>query len=64
MLSSSYIFANDLVILANTEACLQNQINIIMSGLKECGLNINHGKCATESNYTPYKKCGYAHLNP
>ena len=40
-------FADDLVIFGKDEACLQNQINIIMSGLKECGLNINHGKCAT-----------------
>ena len=40
-------FADDLVIFGKDEACLQNQINIIMSGLKDCGLNINHGKCAT-----------------
>ena len=38
-------FADDLVIFGKDEACLQNQIHIIMSGLKECGLNINHGKC-------------------
>ena len=49
-------FADDLVIFGKDEACLQNQINIIMNGLKECGLNINHDKCATinliiHSNY-------------
>ena len=40
-------FDDDLVIFGKDEACLQNQINIIMSGLKECGLNINLVKCAT-----------------
>ena len=40
-------FADELVIIGKYEACFQNQINIIMSGLKECGLNINLGKCAT-----------------
>ena len=39
-------FADDLVIFGK-EAWLQNQINIIMSGLIECGLNINLGKCPT-----------------
>ena len=41
-------FADDLVYLI--KACLQNQINRIMSGLKECGLNIIHGKCDTINN--------------
>ena len=36
-----------LVIFGKAEACLQNQINIIMSEFKECGLNNNYGKCAT-----------------
>ena len=40
-------FAADLIIFGKDEACLQNQINIIKSGLKECGQNIDHGKCAT-----------------
>ena len=37
-------FAADLIIFGKDEACLQNQITIIKSGLKECGLNIDHGK--------------------
>ena len=58
-------FADDLVLFGNDEACLQNQINIIMSGLKECGLNINHGKCTTINLIIhTIKKCGYVHLNP
>ena len=33
-------FVDDLVIFGKNEACFQNQINIILSWLKECGLNI------------------------
>ena len=35
-----------------------------MSGLKECGLNINHGKSATMNLIIHPTKCGYVHLNP
>ena len=36
-----------------------------MSGLKECGLNINHSKYATMNLIIhSTKKCGYVHLNP
>ena len=49
-------FADDLVIFGKDEACLQTQINIIMSGLKECGLNINLRKCATMNLIINLKK--------
>ena len=58
-------FADDLVIFGKDEACLQNQINIIMSGLKECGLIINLGKYTTMNLIiNPTKKMWISHLNP
>ena len=57
-------FADDLVLFGKDEASIQNKINIIMSGLKECGLNINHGKSATMNLIIHPTKCGYVHLNP
>ena len=57
-------FADDLVIFGKDEACLQNQINVIMSGLKECGLNINLGKYATMNIIIhPKKKIWISQLN-
>ena len=55
-------FADDLVLFG--KASIQNKINIIMSGLKECGLNINHGKSATMNLIIHPTKCGYVHLSP
>ena len=57
-------FADDLVLFGKDEASIQNKINIIMSGLKECGQNINHGKSATMNLIIHPTKCGYVHLNP
>ena len=59
-----YLAFADLVLFGKDEASIQNKINIIMSGLKECGLNINHGKSATMNLIIHPTKCGYVHLSP
>ena len=58
-----FTFVDDLVLFGKDEVSIQNLINIIMSGLKECGLNINHGKSATMNLIIHPKKCSYVHLN-
>ena len=40
-------FADDLVILSTTDKGLQQQMDRIIEGLSQCGLNINPKKCAT-----------------
>ena len=39
-------FADDLVIFGKNRDCLQDQLNIVMNGLRKCGLDINKSKCA------------------
>ena len=39
-------FADDLVIFGQDQDSLQDQLNIVMKGLRDCGLDINESKCA------------------
>ena len=38
--------ADDLVIFGKDQDILQDQLNIVMKGLRDCGLDINESKCA------------------
>ena len=40
-------FADDLVLFGQNKAIIQNQIERVSGGLKECGLTINPSKCAS-----------------
>ena len=54
-------FADDLVIFGKDRDSLQDQLNIVMKDLRDCGLNINESKCAALNLIIlPKKRCGYA----
>ena len=49
-------FADDLVIFGKDQDSLQDQLNIVMKGLRDCGLDINESKCAAMNLIIHQKK--------